>query len=373
MVQVARKTKLFANHSKTQANCITEIQKKYLVYKLKPFEPDNGSSVASVLERMSSQVSFQGRNLGRAFNVWRQALSEKTVLSFGLAGAMVPAGMRKTIVCLIKNRLIDVIVSTGANLFHDTCETLGLPHYLGTPLVNDVELCRGKINRIYDVYTRDTDLNRADEYIAKFAAELENRPYPTAEFFYRLGEKLSKTTSEEGILTAASQSGVPVYCPSVADSSIGITLVSKFYTDLIYKQDGKSGFIFDVLSDVSDLGRLVAAAPQSGIIFVSGGVPKNFIQQSEITAELMGLGKPGHKYAIQFTSDAPHWGGLSGCTFEEGQSWGKIASDCKKVIVFCDATIALPLMVTGLAEVKAGAKRPWKPQFKIGREVQFTF
>ncbi|MCK4908818.1 MAG: deoxyhypusine synthase family protein [Planctomycetes bacterium] len=355
------------SHSKHSPEEIARLQKKHLGPPLDPFDPVKNSSVASVLESMSTQVSFQGRNLGRAFKVWRQALSEKTVLLFGLAGAMVPAGMRKTLVYLIENRLIDVIVSTGANLFHDIHETLGYYHYLGHHQVDDVELCHGKMDRIYDTLVKDKEFAASDEYLAKFASALENRPYSTAEFFNLLGKKLeTEKDSRIGILTAAAKAGVPVYCPSVSDSSIGIALVSKFYTN-------KKPFLFDILRGVSDLGRVVAAAPQSGIVFISGGVPKNFIQQSEITADLMGLGKPGHRYAIQLTTDAPHWGGLSGCTFEEGQSWGKIAAESEKVTVFCDATIALPLLVTGLAEVKAGANRPWKPEFTIGVELGFKF
>ncbi len=321
-------------------------RKHYLKKKVKPLKIDPKSDVSDLLSRMG-QTAFQGRNLSKAVDVWEEMLKTRTTVFFGLAGAMVPAGMREIMVHLIKNRYIDCLVSTGANLFHDIHETLGWNHWQGSPFVDDNDLKDAGLDRMYDVLAIEEEFNSSDEYIYRFIDKLERRPYTTREFLYLIGEDLSKRTRREGILTSAYKAGVHVYCPAVADSSIGIAIAL---------MDGDN-FIFDVIGDVKETAHLASIARNSGVIFVGGGIPKNFIQQTEVTAHMMCKNAPGHKYAIQVTADSPHWGGLSGCTFEEAQSWGKIAKESKRVTVNCDTTIALPLMVTALTQRMKNRKR----------------
>jgi len=277
-------------------------------------------------------------------------LKGRTTVFFGLAGAMVPAGMRELVVYLIKNRFIDCLVSTGANLFHDIHETLGWHHWQGSCNADDNELKDAGLDRIYDVLGIEEEFNESDRYIYEFAEGLEARPHTTREFLYLMGRDLAKKkkAGAEGIVSAAARSGVHLYCPAVADSSIGIALALK---------DGPDHFIFDMVGDVKETAELAVRAASTGVVYVGGGTPKNFIQQAEVTALMQCRHVDGHKYAVQITADAPHWGGLSGCTFEEAQSWGKIARHSMHVTVNSDATIALPLIVTSLASRMKGYKR----------------
>ncbi len=322
-------------------------RKKYIKRSVNPVRIDPDASISDLLKCMG-QTAFQGKNLSRAADVWEEMLKGNTTIFFGLAGALVPAGMRELMVYLIKNRYIDCLVSTGANLFHDIHETLGWRHWQGSHAVDDKDLRDAGIDRMYDVFALEEEFNSSDEYIYSFSNTLERRPYTTREFLYLMGEDLSKRSRKEGILTAAYKAGVHVYCPAIGDSSIGIALALK---------DGDDHLLFDVVGDVKETAHLTSRARNSGIVFAGGGTPKNFIQQTEVTAQMMCKRTPGHKYAVQITADAPHWGGLSGCTFEEAQSWGKIAKNSKRVTVNSDTTIALPIIVSALAQRMNGVKR----------------
>ena len=163
-------------------------------------------------------------------------------------------------------------------------------------------------------------------------------------------------------MSAAARAGIPLYCPAVADSSIGIGIAANRY-------EGKNRFTFDVIGDVVETARIAAESKNTGVIYFGGGTPKNFVQQTEVTAIIMNTGVTGHKYAMQVVTDAPHWGGLSGCTFEEAQSWGKIKKDASMVTCHCDSTIAMPILVSALLEQKSLVKKRRRPKFTMGREL----
>ncbi|HZO99677.1 MAG TPA: deoxyhypusine synthase family protein [Terriglobia bacterium] len=332
----------------------------------RPIGIDRRKNVAAVLEKMQG-ISFQGRNLATAYQVWKTMLTDRTMIMMGMSGAMVPAGMRRLVVYLIKNRLIDCLVSTGANFFHDIHETLGRHHFQCSPAIDDVLLQKNLIDRMYDTLADEEEFREADARVGAFAASLDqSRPYTTREFLYLLGKELAKRASEDGIVTAAYKANVPLYCPAIADSSIGIGIAENRYL-------GKNHFTFDVVGDVLETARLASESPSSGVIYFGGGTPKNFVQQTEVTAAFMRNATEGHKYALQVVTDAPHWGGLSGCTFEEAQSWGKIAHDASMVTVHCDSTIAMPFLVTALSENPGLIRRRKKPVFQLGRELKFAF
>jgi deoxyhypusine synthase len=314
-----------------------------------PFEVARRRSVKDVLEAME-RISFQGRSLASAFRIWRDMLARDAYVFFGLAGAMVPAGMRKILVFLIENRYIDCLVSTGANLFHDLHETLGRRHYMVHPTVDDREMRDRGLDRIYDTYAPEREFILTDHYVMDFALSLDPaEPVTTSRFFALLGERADKDKADDGILTAAWRHGVPIFCPAIADSSYGIALS-------VLEQKRGHKVVLDLVGDVTETARL-AAARRTGVVYVGGGTPKNFIQQTEVTLALTRGDARGHDYAIQITSDSPQWGGLSGCTFEEAQSWGKIALNAKMVTVNCDATIALPLLATALAQARIRRRR----------------
>lgn len=320
-----------------------------------PLDPRETPDVAALLEALE-RCSFQGRNLGRAYRVTRRMLEEAGVIFMGMAGAMVPAGMRRVVVRLIEGGFIDVLVTTGANLFHDAYEILGTPHWQGDPGADDATLSELRLDRFYDTYGDDREMHEVDEMTVEWSRTLEDRPYTTREFFYRWGGHLADVGTSEGILTAAWRHKVPVYVPAVADSSYGLALAAL--------EEEDSLFCFDVIRDARETGLISADNPPSGALYFAGGTPKNFIQQSQVIAELMREERLGHGFAVQVTADAPHWGGLSGCSIEESVSWGKVRPGGEMVNVHADATIAMPMLASALIATSSGvaAARP-EPEF----------
>ncbi len=332
----------------------------------RPLGIDRRKNVAALLEKMEG-ISFQGRSLGRAFHVWKRMLEDRVMIMMGMSGAMIPGGMRRLVVYMIQNRLIDCLVSTGANFFHDIHESLGRLHFQCSPNIDDVALQKNLIDRMYDTLVDEEEFREEDAFIGRFAATLDqSRPYTTREFLYLLGQEVSKRSKEDGIVTAAYKAGVPLYCPAIGDSSIGIGIAENRHLN-------KNSLTFDVIGDVLETAHLAADSPASGVIYFGGGTPKNFVQQTEVTATFMRQATEGHKYALQVVTDAPHWGGLSGCTFEEAQSWGKIAPDASMVTCNCDSTIAMPILVTAMSEQRELIRKRKKPVFKMGRELKFSF
>jgi deoxyhypusine synthase len=333
----------------------------------RPLTVDRNKSVAALLEKMAG-ISFQGRSLATAYRIWKDMLGDRVTIMMGMSGAMVPAGLRRVVVYMIQNRLIDCLVSTGANFFHDIHETLGNKHYQCSPNIDDVMLQKVLIDRMYDVLADEAKFRQHDAFIGRFAAGLDqSRPYTTREFLYLLGNELGKRAREDGIVTAAAKARLPLYCPAIGDSSIGIGIAENRHL-------GKNRFTFDVIGDVLETARLAAESPASAVIYFGGGTPKNFVNQTEVTATFIRNSHSGHKYALQVVTDAPHWGGLSGCTFEESQSWGKIAHDAKMVTVHCDSTIAMPMLVTALSEHPTLIRKRRKPTFQVtGPDLSFSF
>jgi deoxyhypusine synthase len=341
-------------------------KKELLSTPTRPMTVDDDKTVAGLLEKMQG-ISFQGRSLATAFQIWKNMLEDDCTIMMGMSGAMIPAGMRRLFVWMIQNRVIDCLVSTGAQFFHDIHETLGRYHYQSSPNMDDVALAEAMVDRMYDTLADEEEFRQADEWIGNFAAGLDSsRPYTTREFLNLLGKEVSKHSSEDGIVTAAYKAGVPLYCPAIGDSSIGIGIAQNRYL-------GKNCFTFDVIQDVVETALIAARSPSTAVIYFGGGTPKNFIQQTEVTAYMIRADVSGHKYAIQVVTDVPQWGGLSGCTFEEAQSWGKIAHDASLATVHCDSTIAMPILVTALSEHSLLIRKRKKPVFEMGRELKLTF
>lgn len=323
-----------------------------------PFPITGSATAAEIAERMAG-TAFQARNLGRAASIWEAMLRDETTIFMGLAGAMVPAGMRPLLVYLIENRLIDVLVSTGANLYHDVYETLGHPHFQsasGGDGGDDLHLASLRIYRFYDTLAPEHEFSIGERFVTEFSLTLdEDRPYSTREYFQLLGQALAPLAKQEGILTAAAKHGVPIYCPAFGDSVHGLAVAEGRV------RTGRR-ITFDIIGDVLETGHLSLTANKTGVVYVGGGTPKNFIQQAGVSAYLFQREPPGHSYGIQVTTDEPQWGGLSGCTFEEAQSWRKIAPDAQLVTANVDATIGMPLIVSALAEKAKDAikarKRP---------------
>ncbi len=309
------------------------------------------SDVAALLDAMS-RTGFQGRKLGESVTVWKEMLKDPQVsILLGLSGAMIPAGMQECLIELVSRRYVDAIVSTGANIFHDICEHCGVRHYIGHHHVDDIELFEKGIDRIYDVFAYEEQFRKVDNIIAEFARSHGGFEGSSASFIRTLGKWLIDTYPGGRSLTATcAASNVPIFIPALSDSSIGIGLV-------IARRQGIP-IIVDQIRDADEITTFVEMTAKTGVVYIGGGVPKNFIQQTQVIASIHKSDCSGHDYAIQYTTDTPHFGGLSGCTFEEAMSWGKESCTCTNVQCFCDATIALPLVTSAL--IGSGAVRAAK-------------
>ena len=330
----------------------------YLKKKVESIEVKN-KSISQLLAEMA-KTAFQGRKLGETVEVWEEMLKEKDLtIIMGLAGSLSTAGQWKIVNWLIKNRFIDVLVSTGANISEDIIEAMGSSYWQGSPAVDDVALLKTDINRYYDVYGLESDYRKMEEFLTDFIFTLDpDYPYSSMEFLHKLG----KWFNEKGIksiVAVAAEHKVPVFCPAIADSAYGEAF-------LLAKSRGHN-LIVDGMKDFYQFMSIGEKTGDVGVIYIGGGVPKDFTQLLAVSLSLKlkdqriprrkGFARDAtgeyyypHRYAIQITTDSPQWGGLSGCTLEEAISWGKIANEGKRVTCYCDATIALPLITHALNE-----------------------
>src|SRR5687767_15630554 len=341
---------------------MTKKRSRFLQTPIEPFVVEAGLTADAVVARME-RISFQGRNLATAHRVWQKMLEDDVTIFLGMAGALSAGGLRLVVAHLIQHRYVDCLVSTGANLYHDLHETRGQRHYVGSPHADDAALAEDRIDRVYDTYASEEEFIANDAWLADFASTLEKRTYTTREFLYQLGRHLWETTRQDGILTAAYRANVPVFCPAIADSSIGMGL-----SQARQKTPG-AGYI-DIIGDIVESANLVIRRPRTASVVLGGGTPKNFINQASVQAEFYSDEVGGHRYALQIVTDTPHFGGASGSSLEEAQSWGKLATDSARVSVQADATIALPLLATALAATSPpilARRRP--PVFTLASRV----
>jgi deoxyhypusine synthase len=317
--------------------------KKYLRYPEKTIEV-GPKTVSELLDAMS-QTGFQGKRLGEAARIWSEMVGQKGLTIFmGYAGSMSTTGQWKIVRWLIEKRYIDVLVSTGANVSEDIFEAMGHNYYQGTWLADDEALLDAKIDRFYDIYADEYDYRELEGLIKKFAGSLDaGRVYSTREFLNLFG-KYQFERGIRSITAAAWRNKVPVYSPGLIDSGYGVALS-------LLKREGKL-IRLDQTQDMEELGQIAERTKRTGVVYIGGGVPKDTIQLATIIKSLAegGEEETPHDYAIQITTDSPQWGGLSGCTLEEAISWGKIAADSKRSVVYCDATVALPLIAHAMNE-----------------------
>ena len=325
---------------------------------VEPFVVEPDLSADELLRRME-RISFQGRNLASARRVWQRMLEDDVLIFLGVAGALSAGGLRLVIAHLITHRFVDCVVSTGANLYHDLHETRGRRHFLGSHRANDAELQGHHIDRVYDTFVDEDEFIENDEWIAEFAGTLPARHFSSREFLHRLGGHLWHETGADGILTAAYRASVPVFCPAIADSSIGMGLSQA-------RMHRTNAGQIDVIADIVESANIVIRRRHTASVVLGGGTPKNFINQASVQADYYSPGIAGHRYAVQIVADVPHFGGASGSTLDEAQSWGKLASGADHVTVQADVTVALPLLVTGLAtSARAACERRRPPRFEL--------
>lgn len=271
---------------------------------------------------------FGARRIAEATKILYEMVTNKnTTKFFGLAGAMVPSGMRTIISDMIKEGYIDVLVTTGANMVHDIIESLSLHHYIGTDKVNDSELFKKKIDRIYDVFLPDSNFEFLESFLQSSFESLDtSTPVSIKKIMNHLGSKIK---DENSILKTAYELNIPIFCPAFSDSIIGLQAY-------LYKEVNK--LVIDSIGDMHEFIDLCWSSKSAGAFFIGGGVPKNYIFQSML------MTPKEFDYAIQLTTDTPQTGGLSGATLDEAISWGKLNKNSKYVTVYSDATITLPLI-----------------------------
>ncbi|MBM4325056.1 MAG: deoxyhypusine synthase [Deltaproteobacteria bacterium] len=325
----------------------------------KPVQPIDLKKTNNLYDLIQAfqRTSFQSRNLFKCFEVFRKMLSDPSCIIFmGLSGAMIPGGMRKVIRDMIEMRLIDVLVSTGANMFHDLFESFGYRHYIGSAEGDDDALRKHRIVRVYDSLMDDHEINQVIKLLSKVPEELGEKIVSSRRYLEVIGNYIQDNGA---ILKTAARYGVPVFVPALSDSSIGIGLTFLHAR----KKNPSEGLIIDQIRDSFEIAQLKKIAKLTGAIYVGGGVPKNYIQQLGPVSELLFRRESGHRFAFQVTADDPKWGGLSGCTFEEAKSWGKIERKSAYAAVYMDATVALPLLVGAMLQEGKICRKRKRRQF----------
>jgi deoxyhypusine synthase len=298
-------------------------------------------SVDELIQQFKNSGSFGAGRLSTACDIYERMVRDKEcTIYLALAGAVVPAGMRSLIVELIREKFIDVLVSTGANMVHDAIEAVGGHHYKGHWIVDDNMLYKQNIYRIYDIFVSEEDFLRLDHRLVdiynEIAAEKAGRPISSSEFTFELGKRLDDPDS---ILRSAYESKVPIFLPALRDSEFGYA-----YWLHASKKNFKDTLIVDAFKDVPEIIEMFKHSSRNGMIVIGGGVPRNTVQSAALAT------RKGIDYAVLITMDRPETGGLSGSTLEESVSWGKVKGNADKVMVIGDVMIVFPIMVASVIE-----------------------
>ena len=301
------------------------------------------------------KMSFSARDLASAAELYDRMLNEKNcAVILTLAGSTSAAGCMQVYVDLVKNNMVDAIVATGASIVDmDFFEALGFKHYQGTPFVDDKLLRSLYIDRIYDTFISEDDLQHCDKTIKKIADRLEPRPYSSREFIAEMGKYLTQNAKKKNSLVqAAYENDVPIFCPAFSDSSAGFGLV-------LHQVDRPDNHLsIDSVKDFRELTEIKIQAGTTGLLMIGGGVPKNFAQDTVVCAEILGHDVTMHKYAVQITVADVRDGACSSSTLKEANSWGKVDSSCEQM-VYAEATTVLPLLAS-----YAYHKGSWKKRKK---------
>ncbi len=332
---------------------------------LESLDLDRVTSFAGLLRSMS-KTAFSGRALGEAFEILVTMVRDpqcKVVLT--LSGAMTIAKMGKVIAKMIDTGIVHAVVSTGALMAHGLSEAVGMVHYRHDPRMSDEELFEKGYNRVYDTLEMEANLNYVEEFSAKALDELgDGRELSSEVVCQALGKVLAEDAHGQGVLRSAYVKGVPIYVPAFTDSELGLDL-STWSMKRAQARDVKGADLFGVVPrynpyhDLQSFARFCLGATRLGIFTVGGGVPRNWAQEVGPYIDIMNhrLGTdfppPRYQYAIRICPEPTHWGGLSGCTYSEGVSWGKFVPESEGgrfAEVYADATTVWPLLVKGALE-----------------------
>lgn len=313
-----------------------------------------------IIESMK-KMSFSSRDTANAAEILMKMIRDKECTNIlTLAGSTSAGGCMQIYVEMVKNNMIDVIVATGASIIDmDFFEAIGFKHYIGRTDVPDKKLREFYIDRIYDTFIDEDDLQLCDGTIKQVADTLEHRPYSSREFIWELGRYLkSHSVKKDSLIQAAYENHVPIFCPAFSDSSAGFGLVKHQW------ENPESHVSIDSVKDFLELTMIKMEAETSGLFMIGGGVPKNFAQDTVVCAEILGKSVPMHKYAVQITVADSRDGACSSSTLQEASSWGKVDTKYEQM-VYAEATTVLPLIASYAYHSRAWEKRKPKEWAKI--------
>lgn len=298
-------------------------------------------TVDELIREFGKSGSFGAGRLSTACNIYERMLRDwECTIFLGLAGAMVPAGLRVVIADLIRQRLIDALVATGANMVHDMIEAIGGHHYKGHWLVGDTLLYKHHVYRIYDVFVPEEDFIKADIKIAEMfneiARESKGRVFATHEIAWEIGKRLNDPNS---ILRVAYEKKIPIFMPAIRDSEFNVG----YFFHLKQSRQGETLKV-DSFKEVPAIIDMFKNSKRNGMLILGGGVPRNTIQHAAVTSN------KAIDYAVVITMDRAETGGLSGSTLEESVSWGKLKGEADKIMVIGDAVIIFPILVASVLE-----------------------
>lgn len=310
---------------------------------MKPLQGPMPEDLVGLVELYGDSGAFNGGRLHEACLIYERMVQSDATVGLTVAGALTPAGLGGLLARVVEAGLVDFVISTGANLYHDLHFGLGLPVYQGDFRADDNELLKQKVVRVYDLFIDFDTLEETDQFVRRSLRPLAGKGLHSSAGIHRaLGESVvtEGASPDLSVLAACFNYDVPVYTPSFGDSSIGINTAQLALEGHAVRVDCN----FDVLETAA----IVYASRTNGVVGLGGGAPKNFYLQTEpVLSQFLKMRPKGHDFVVQITSDAPHWGGLSGATPSEAASWGKVdpgAVERDSVVVYCDVTIAAPVV-----------------------------
>lgn len=316
-------------------------------------------------------MAFSARDLARAAEIFERMVRDPDCgIILCLAGSLISAGLKQVFVDLIRQRMVDAIVSTGANMVdQDFFEALGYKHYIAGDEYKsglyDGQLRDFEIDRIYDTFIDEQELRICDETVKKIADELPPRAYSSREYLHVMGEYLTQhAKTRDSIVLAAYEHGVPIFCPAFSDCSAGLGIVKHYH-----ERGAAPKASFDSAKDFYELTQIKLKNPTTGLIMIGGGVPKNFAQDIVVAADILGADAPMHKYAVQVTVADVRDGALSSSTLKEASSWGKVDTQWEQM-VFSEATLAVPLIAGYAYHKQAHANRQFRNFASIYSNVE---
>ncbi len=323
------------------------LKKKILSLPVEPVRVEDNSKISDLVSSFKNS-SIQARNIYKCANVFKKMLQDKSrpTVYLGLAGPLIAGGLRDIIRNMIKLKMVDVVVSTGAIIYQDIYQARGYKHYVGNPDADDRVLDKLYIDRIYDTYVDDEKFWDTDNWVGRVADTMAPGNYSSREFVEVLGSRLK---DEDSIVRTAYKCGVPVFVPALNDSSIGIGLTGHYHRCRKNKQPGVH---IDSIQDNYEITQTIVKSKKTAAIYIAGGVPKNYINDAVVMGYIFNKDTGGHSYAFQLTTDAPHWGGLSGSTLKEATSWGKINNDASYAMAFVEPSVSLPLIYSAAFQEK---------------------